>query len=96
MCFLANNLYGSMETLKLPVSNFAWVSKEKLRQMTTDYIINLPAQSDVGYAFEVDLLYPNHLHKVKTIYVKYDLLLLNILFVYSVMINFPWHPILAH
>ena len=67
--FLANNLYGSMETLKLPVSNFAWVPKEKLQQMTSDYIINLPAQSNVGYTFEVDLIYPNHLHKVKIIYI---------------------------
>ena len=65
MCFLANNLYGSMETLKLPVSNFAWVPKDKLQQMTSEYIINLPAQSNVGYAFEVDLTYPDHLHKVK-------------------------------
>ena len=53
-----------METLKLPVSNFAWVPKETLRQMTSDYIINLPAQDEIGYAFEVDLQYPNHLHKV--------------------------------
>ena len=59
-----------METLKLPVSNFAWVPKEELRQMTSDYIINLPSQDDEGYAFEVDLTYPNHLHKVKN-YLQY-------------------------
>ena len=53
-----------MDTLKLPVSNFAWVSKRELRQMTSAYITNLPAQDKIGYAFEVDLQYPNHLHQV--------------------------------
>ena len=54
-----------METLKLPVSNFTWISREKLKQMSSDYILNLPAQDDVGFAFEVDLVYPKHLHMVK-------------------------------
>lgn len=64
MGFPANNLYGSMETLKLPVSNFAWLSSKDLQQMTPENILKLPAQDDIGYAFEVDLQYPNHLHKV--------------------------------
>ena len=67
-----------METLKLPVSNFAWVPKEKLRQMTSDYIINLPAQGDIGYAFEVDLTYPNHLHEVKKYFWYNNLFFINI------------------
>ena len=62
--FSANNLYGSMETLKLPVSNFTWVSQKELQRMSTDVIMNLSAQDDIGYAFEVDMQYPNHLHKV--------------------------------
>ena len=53
-----------METLKLPVSNFAWVSKEELQQITSKDIMDLPAQSGTGFAFEVDLQYPNYLHKV--------------------------------
>ena len=53
-----------MKTLKLPVSNFTWISQEKLKQMSSDYILNLPAQDDVGFAFEVDLVYPKHLHMV--------------------------------
>ena len=57
-----------METLKLPVSNFAWVSKEEIQQMTSEDIMNLPAQSDIGFAFEVDLEYPNYLHKVIKIF----------------------------
>ena len=53
-----------METLKLPVSNFEWLSEEEMRHMTSENIIKLPAQNDIGYVFEVDLKYPNHLHKV--------------------------------
>ena len=53
-----------METLKLPVSNFTWLSVEEMRQMTVEKIINLPAQNRIGYAFEVDLKYPKHLHMV--------------------------------
>ena len=53
-----------METLKLPVSNFVWLAKEKVRRMSAQDILNLPSQNDIGYAFEVDLLYPDHLHKV--------------------------------
>ena len=58
-----------METLKLPVSNFAWLSTKDIQQMTPEFIINFPSQDDVGYAFEVDLEYPNYLHKVKNIFV---------------------------
>ena len=53
-----------METLKLPVSDFAWLSKEEIRQLTSEDIINFPPQSDIGFAFEVDLQYPNYLHEV--------------------------------
>lgn len=59
--FSANNLYGSMETLKLPVSNFEWVD---VKGWTSQDILDIPPQDDVGYAFEVDLHYPSHLHKV--------------------------------
>ena len=53
-----------METLKLPVTNFNWLSEKEMRHMTSENIIKLPAQDDIGYAFEVDLKYPNYLHKV--------------------------------
>ena len=61
---LANNLYGSMETLKLPVSNFKWIPKKDLQKMTSTSIQNIKPQDNVGYAFEVDLQYPDSLHKV--------------------------------
>ena len=53
-----------METLKLPVSNFKWVSKNVLQKWTAKDILRIPAQGDIGYAFEVDLHYPSHLHRV--------------------------------
>ena len=53
-----------METLKLPVSNFTWLTKKEVRRMSSEDILSLPAQADIGYAFEVDMRYPNHLHKV--------------------------------
>ena len=54
-----------METFKLPTSNFEWLDKEEIREMTTESILKLPPQDEVGYAFEVDLKYPSHLHRVK-------------------------------
>ena len=59
-----------METLKLPVTNFEWVSEKEVQHMTSEYIIKLAARDDIGYAFEVDLKYPNYLHKVIKFYKK--------------------------
>ena len=53
-----------METLKLPVSNFVWLTKKELRQISSEVIMKLSAQDDIGYAFEVDMQCPNYLHKV--------------------------------
>ena len=35
----ANNLYGSMETFKLPVGNFEWVPEENLKSCTARDIL---------------------------------------------------------
>ena len=61
---LANNLYGSCETFKLPVENFEWVSKEQLESWTAEDIMNIPTQEETGYAFEVDMIYPKKYHEV--------------------------------
>ena len=53
-----------METLKLPVSGFRWVPANERKRMTAESILKIPPQDDIGYAFEVDLEYPEHLHKV--------------------------------
>ena len=56
-----------METLKLPVSNFKWIPKKDLQKMTSTSIQNIKPQGSVGYAFEVDLQYPDSLHEVTVI-----------------------------
>ena len=56
-----------METLKLPVSDFKWVPKSEFKRWSSKDIINIPSQDDIGYAFEVDLHYPSHLHQVNPI-----------------------------
>ena len=53
-----------METFKLPVGDFEWIEKDKLKTWTAKDIMKLSSQSETGYAFEVDLQYPNSLHKV--------------------------------
>ena len=62
--FLANNLYGSCETFKLPVGNFEWVSKKQLESWTAEDILNIETQGEIGYAFEVDMIYPKKYHEV--------------------------------
>ncbi len=57
-----------METLKLPVSDFEWVAKKDLEKWTAKDIIKIPSQDETGYAFEVDLHYPSHLHPVNLIF----------------------------
>ena len=57
-----------METLKLPDSNFEWVAKKDLEKWTAKDIIKIPSQDETGYAFEVDLHYPPHLHPVNLIF----------------------------
>ena len=54
-----------METHMLPVGNFKWVSKKEIKTWTDADILKLPSQSKIGYAFEVDLLYPEKYHTVK-------------------------------
>ena len=58
-----------METKKLPVSNFQWLSKKEISQMSAQSILKIEPQAKIGYAFEVDLHYPDHLHKVCKFYI---------------------------
>ena len=74
-----------METLKLPVSDFKWVPKSEFKRWTAEDIINIPLQGDTGYAFEVDLHYPSHLHQVNPIFDAIHYLLI----LSSYTISFP-------
>lgn len=54
----ANNLYGWSMMQHLPINEFAWCRK----YFTVDDIMAIPDDSEIGYIFEVDLEYPQHLH----------------------------------
>ena len=58
----ANNLQGWTMCKKLPVSNFTWV--EDLSIFTESFIKNYDENSDTGYILEVDVEYPENLHKL--------------------------------
>ena len=52
-----NSLYGWAMCQKLPISDFKWNEN-----FTCENIINHDTNSSTGYAIEVDLHYPSHLH----------------------------------
>lgn len=57
----ANNLYGWSMTQVLPISNFKWVSFDKVQCFNVEKI---PSDSNIGYILDVDLEYPNYLHNL--------------------------------
>ena len=57
-----NNQYGWAMSQYLPTGGFSWV--EDLSKFNEDFIKNLPDHQVTGYYLEVDLSYPNHLHKL--------------------------------
>ena len=59
----ANNLYGWAMSQPLPVGNFRWLDDEELHKLIAG-IRNHPADSAEGIILEVDLEYPQHLHRV--------------------------------
>lgn len=54
----ANNLYGYSMMQTLPLNGFSWCDEN----FTTDEILQISDDSPIGYIFEVDLEYPEHLH----------------------------------
>ncbi|GFT98807.1 uncharacterized protein NPIL_213371 [Nephila pilipes] len=54
----ANDLYGYAMSKYLPLKDFVWNDNN----LTTQDILNLSDESDVGYILEVDLDYPPDLH----------------------------------
>ena len=77
----------------LPVGNFKWVPKKVIKTWTDKDILNLPSQSRIGYAFEVDLHYPKKYHKVKKfVFAKHQLLEKIFLFILQRDDQFPLAP----
>lgn len=61
----ANNLYGSAQYYPMPVSNFTWCDQSEINEFNVMSIGNL---SMTGYILEVDLEYPEHLHRLHDAY----------------------------
>lgn len=56
----ANNLYGWAMSQKLPYDDFQWLTKSELEKID---VKALKSDSSYGYILEVDLDYPENLHK---------------------------------
>ena len=46
------------------MEKFEWVSEKQLESWMAEDILNIPTQGNIGYAFEVDMIYPKQYHKV--------------------------------
>lgn len=55
----ANNLYGDAMSQLLPSGNYKWEDPNNFNQ---EKIMNLPDDGNIGYTFEVDLIYDEGLH----------------------------------
>lgn len=56
----ANNLYGFTFSFKLPYSNYQWLTQHELESINWRTV---DPNGDVGYILEVDIEYPESLHK---------------------------------
>ena len=66
ICYLdANNLYGYAMSQPLPTSNFRFLSEDEICNLD---ISNIPDDNSLGYILEVDLEYPQELHKLHNDY----------------------------
>ena len=55
----ANNLYGHAMSQPLPTGNLRWLTREQIDNIDLTTIAD---DANQGYIFEVDLVYPSHLH----------------------------------
>ena len=60
----ANNLYGWATSQKLPIGNFEWIEKDDKSKFDEKFINDYDENSDKGYILELDVEYPNNLHKL--------------------------------
>ena len=57
-----NNLYGWAMSQMLPVNDLKWV--EDISEFNGDFIKSYNDESDEGYFIEVNVQYPENLHKL--------------------------------
>ena len=62
----ANNLYGWAMCQALPTGQYKW--ENDLSKFTTEFILNLKDDQDIGYILEVDVEYPISLHDLHNDY----------------------------
>ncbi|KAK5647553.1 hypothetical protein RI129_002445 [Pyrocoelia pectoralis] len=55
----ACNLYGHSQCQYLPQGDFVWLTEEEMQNFN---VLDVSDESKTGYALEVDLEYPQHLH----------------------------------
>ena len=55
----ANNLYGHALSMKLPQSDFQWMTSDEMQNINWNTI---DTESEWGYTLEVNLLYPQSIH----------------------------------
>ena len=60
----ANNQYGWPMFEKLLVDDFRWIEKDALLKCDENFIKNYAKNSDIRYILEVDVEYPESLHKL--------------------------------
>ena len=66
MYYDANNLHGWALSQSLPYGNLRWVKEKNYEKVLQNIVISSQKELDeaeVGYYFEVDLKYPEELHK---------------------------------
>ena len=59
-----NNLYGWSMMEPLPIDDFKWMTDAELKEYDFDRMMyeDFKTDGELGYIFEVDLSYPDHLH----------------------------------
>ena len=64
----ANNLYGFAMMQYLPISDFHWLLREIINEISIDWILGIPDDSEKGYIFEIDGYIPLDKHDKFTNY----------------------------
>ena len=57
---IANNLYGLAQSYPMPLKDFKWLSSEEINLLDVQLMSD---DQQTGYILEVDLAYPEKLHK---------------------------------
>ena len=61
----ANNLYGTVMTETLPLSDFGWLGRDEIGTLD---VTTVEVDAGTGYILEVDLNYAQHLHDLHSGY----------------------------